>query len=98
MTVLFITRFGSRPMHLFGTVGTLSFLVGGGVAIWLIIQKLSAISKGTPFRDVTDQPLFYLALVAIIIGVQLFIAGFLGELISRNNPDRGRYDLSDEIK
>jgi len=97
MTILFITRFGQRPMHLFGTVGTLSFLAGGLVTIWLIAQKLIAISNNTDFRNVTDQPLFYLALVAIIIGVQLFLAGFLGEIISRNNGKEKTYQIESEV-
>lgn len=95
LTIQFISRFGNRPMHLFGTIGTISFLLGGGVTIWLIVTKLLAIANGTKWRDITDQPLFYLALVAIIVGVQLFLAGFLGELLSRNNPNERRYIIEE---
>jgi len=97
LSVSFITRFGKRPMHLFGTIGTLSFLVGGGVSLWIIAEKLYKLANKMPARDVTEQPLFYLALVGLIIGVQLFLAGFLGELISRNSPDRNIYQISERI-
>jgi len=100
MTIQFITRFGERPMHLFGGVGTISFLAGGLVTLWLIAQKLLAIYNNTPIeqiRPVTDQPLFYLALTAIIIGVQLFVAGFIAELVSRNNPNQKQYNIEGNI-
>ena len=83
-SIMFVSKFGKKPMHLFGTMGFLSFLVGGIITIWLIIDKIMKMNSGEKFRQVTDQPLFYIALVAIIVGVQLFVAGFLGELISRN--------------
>lgn len=100
LTIQFITRFGARPMHLFGGVGTVSFIAGGLVTLWLIAQKLIAISNNTPIdqvRPVTDQPLFYLALTAIIIGVQLFVAGFIAELVSRNNPNQKQYNIETNI-
>ncbi len=100
MTIQFITRFGQRPMHLFGGVGTVSFIAGGLVTLWLIAKKIIAISNNTPIdqvRPVTDQPLFYLALTAIIIGVQLFLAGFIAELVSRNNPDQKQYNIDSNI-
>jgi hypothetical protein len=84
-------------MHFFGVVGTLMFLLGGGIAIWLIAYKLYCLSNGIIFRDVTSQPLFYIALVTIIIGVQLFLAGFLGELISRSSNERNKYFIDREI-
>jgi len=76
------------------------FLAGGGVTLWLIAQKLVAISRNTPIdqvRPVTDQPLFYLALTAIIIGVQLFLAGFVAELLSRSNPEKKQYLIDSNI-
>ncbi|MDR0420404.1 MAG: glycosyltransferase family 2 protein [Prevotellaceae bacterium] len=97
MTITFITKFGKKPMHFFGVVGTLMFLLGGGIAIWLIAYKLYCISNRIDFRDVTSQPLFYIALVTIIIGVQLFLAGFLGELVSRNSNERNKYFIDREI-
>ena len=90
-SVVFVSKFGKRPMHFFGLVGTLMFLLGGVIAIWLIVRKLYESSQGLPFRQVTDQPLFYIALLAVILGVVLFLAGFLGELIARNSSERNRY-------
>lgn len=97
LSILFVTRFGKRPMHLFGTIGIFSFLFGGTVTIWLIAEKLYKISTGIKPRDVVDQPLFYLALVSIIVGVQLFLAGFLGELITRNSSERNNYLIKEQI-
>lgn len=90
-SVVFVSKFGKRPMHFFGLIGTLMFLLGGGIAIWLIARKLYESSQGLPFRQVTDQPLFYIALLAVVLGVVLFLAGFLGELIARNSSERNRY-------
>lgn len=90
-SVVFVSKFGKRPMHFFGLIGTLMFLVGGVIAVWLIVRKLYASSEGLPFRQVTDQPLFYIALLAVILGVVLFLAGFLGELVARNSSERNRY-------
>jgi glycosyltransferase involved in cell wall biosynthesis len=98
LSILFVTRFGKRPMHLFGTIGTFSFLFGGAVTVWLIAEKLYKISTGIKPRDVVDQPLFYLALVSIIVGVQLFLAGFLGELITRNSSERNNYLIKETIR
>ena len=96
-SIMFVSKFGKKPMHLFGTMGFLSFLVGGIITIWLIIDKLMKMNSGEKFRQVTDQPLFYIALVAIIVGVQLFVAGFLGELISRNSPNRNDYQVDKRV-
>jgi glycosyltransferase involved in cell wall biosynthesis len=90
-TVSFVSKFGKRPMHLFGTLGTLMFIAGGGIAIWLIGSKLYAQFNYLKYRVVTEQPLFYIALVMAVVGVQLFVAGFLGELISRSSLDRNNY-------
>jgi len=96
-SIMFVSKFGKKPMHLFGTMGFLSFLVGGFLTIWLIIDKIMKMNSGEKFRQVTDQPLFYIALIAIIVGVQLFVAGFLGELISRNSPNRNDYQVDKRV-
>jgi len=97
LTVLFITRFGKSPMYIFGGSGTVMFVAGGAIAVYLIGRKLILQSHGLPVRGVADQPLFFLALVMAIVGVQFFIAGFLGELIGRASPDRNRYLIDDKI-
>ena len=97
LSVMFVTRFGKKPMRLFGTLGFLSFLIGGIITLWLIIDKLIKMDSGHKFRQVTDQPLFYIALVAIIIGVVLFVGGFIAELISRNSTDRNNYQVDKRI-
>ena len=93
----FLTRFGKRPMHFFGYSGLLMFFIGFVMTIWIIAAKLVNQSRDLSFRQVTDQPLFYLALVAVILGVMLFLAGFLGEMISRSSSDRNRYNIKDEL-
>jgi len=98
LSVLFITKFGKKPMHFFGVWGTLMFLVGGIITIWIIVEKIYKLFYDLPIREVVDQPLFYIALILIVIGVQLFLAGFLGELISRSSSDRNKYLISETIK
>lgn len=93
----FLTKFGKRPMHFFGYTGLLMFLVGFVLTVWVIVDKLVSQANGLSFRPVTDQPLFYLALVAVVIGVMLFLAGFLGEMVSRSSSDRNRYNVKDEL-
>lgn len=85
MSITFVSKFRTRPMHFFGSMGMLSFLLGLGTAVWLIVEKLIGLSNKLIVREVTDQPLFYLSLVALICGVQLFLAGFLGEMIHLNS-------------
>ena len=87
-TITFITRFGKKPMHFFGLLGTLSFMLGFGIAFWLIINKLF-INTGSVL--VADRTEFYIALAAMIIGTQLFLAGFIAELIGRNSSNRNTY-------
>jgi len=96
-SVLFITKFGKKPMHFFGLWGTLMFIFGGGIVIWIIAEKLYKLAYHLPLRDVTNQPLFYIALLMIVIGVQLFLAGFIGELISRSSSDRNSYLIKEDI-
>ena len=93
----FLTKFGKRPMHFFGYSGLLMFFVGFVLTVWVIADKLVSQANGLSFRPVTDQPLFYLALVAVVIGVMLFLAGFLGEMVSRSSSDRNRYNIKDEL-
>ncbi|MGM9736755.1 MAG: glycosyltransferase family 2 protein [Candidatus Cryptobacteroides sp.] len=97
LSLWFLSTFGKKPMHFFGFTGLLTFLVGGIIAIWLIIAKLVNQAHGLKFRPVTDQPLFYLALVALIIGVMLFLAGFICEMISRNSNDRNHYNIRESL-
>lgn len=97
ISVLFMSHFGRSPMYFFGGLGTLMFLFGGGTAVWIIAAKLWKQMHDLPLRAVTDQPLFYLALVAAVLGVQLFLAGFLGELINRNATDRNKYLIDKEL-
>ena len=97
MSITFVSKFGKRPMHVFGFLGTLSFLFGGAVSLFLICEKVYKSFNAIPTRDVTDKPLFYLALVAMIIGTQLFLAGFVGELISRNSINRNQYLIEKRI-
>ena len=91
MTLTFTKRFGKQPMHFFGLWGSVSFLLGLIIVIALIAKELILMHQGEIFRQVTDQPLFYLALLAVVIGCQLFLAGFIGELISNSNPKRDKY-------
>ncbi len=97
ITVSFLSRFGRHPMYLFGSLGTIMFLGGGITAVWLIVEKLVKQARGLPLRIVADQPMFYIALVTLILGVMLFLTGFLGELINRNAPDRNKYSKDKTI-
>jgi glycosyltransferase involved in cell wall biosynthesis len=99
LSITFTSRFGKKPMHFFGVCGTIAFLIGFGITIALIVQKLILMSnQAAYFRQVTDQPLFYLAIFAMIVGTQLFLAGFLGEMISRNATDKNHYIIETTTK
>ncbi len=92
MSITFVGRYGKRPMHLFGTLGVLSFFIGFLILFYLTISKL--------FFDVigiADRPLFYFGIMTIIVGTQLFVAGFLGELIARNGADRNQYNIGEKV-
>jgi hypothetical protein len=91
-SIMFVGKFRKNPMHFFGLWGTLSFLFGFIVFLYLTVTKFFLDQTG-----MTDRPLFYIALVAMIIGTQLFLAGFLGELISRNGPERNHYLIEELI-
>ncbi|GAB3830050.1 glycosyltransferase family 2 protein [Pontibacter rugosus] len=95
LSITFVSRFKKRPMHFFGSMGTLMFVVGLGITIWLIAQKMLGIYMGGRVRDIVDQPLFFLALVTVILGVQLFLAGFLAEMISMASNKRNEYLIRD---
>ena len=97
ISLWFLSRFGKKPMHFFGFTGILMFFLGGAMTIWVIAEKLIQQSNGLAFRPVTEQPLFYLALVAVLLGFQMFLTGFLGELISRNSQERNRYNIKEEF-
>jgi len=94
ISVIFVTRFKKKPMHFFGLWGTISFVLGAGITLFVIGDKIYRLSNQLPVRDIVDQPLFFLALVALIVGVQLFLAGFLAELILRVDPSRNDVDIS----
>jgi len=97
LSIFFVGKFAKRPMHFFGTMGVLSFLTGLIITVWLIAEKLIDIANNIKYRNVTDQPLFYIALVAIVVGFQLFLTGFIAELVSRNAPERNSYQIEKTI-
>ena len=97
ISLWFLSTFGKKPMHFFGFTGILMFLAGGFLAAWVIIEKLIQQAQGLIYRPVTDQPLFYLALLAVVLGFQLFLAGFICEMISRNSSERNQYKIREEI-
>ena len=97
MSLWFLSRFGGKPMHFFGASGILMFLIGFIMTIWIIAAKLVHQANGLKFRAVTDQPLFYLALLALVLGVLLFLAGFLGEMISRTAQNRNQYQIKQRL-
>ena len=97
LSITFITRFSKKPMHLFGALGTLLFIIGFCSALWIGVDKLICLSEGIPARLITDNPYFYIALVAMILGTQLFLAGFVAELVSRSATDRNVYLIEKEL-
>ncbi|MEP5612155.1 MAG: glycosyltransferase family 2 protein [Cyclobacteriaceae bacterium] len=98
LSVTFVSRFKKKPMHFFGTIGLLSFLTGFFITAWVIGEKLYRQFNSLPRRDVVDQPLFFLALVALIVGVQLFLAGFLAEMMIQLRSKKDEYLISDTSK
>lgn len=97
MTLWFLNRFGRKPMHIFGLWGSLMFLAGFVAVILVGAMKLYDMHHGNPYRLVTESPYFYISLTMMILGTLLFLAGFLGELISRNSPERNHYRIEEEI-
>lgn len=96
LSITFVSKFKKSPMHFFGTMGTLSFIFGFFMTIYIIAKKFYEINQHLPVREITDQPLFFLALVALIVGVQLFLAGFIGEMITMNSPKKLEYIVEEE--
>jgi hypothetical protein len=98
LSITFVSKFRKRPMHFFGSMGSLSFIFGLAVAVGLVLDKAYAIHNRLPYRNATDHPFFYFAIVAIIVGVQLFLAGFLAELITTmNNKRTDEYLISEKV-
>ena len=97
ISLWFLSRFGKKPMHFFGFTGILMFLAGAVLTVWVIAEKLIQQAQGLIYRPVTDQPLFYLALLAVVLGFQLFLAGFICEMVSRNSQERNKYNIKEEF-
>ncbi|MEN9919984.1 MAG: hypothetical protein RL662_2420 [Bacteroidota bacterium] len=97
LTLWFLSKFGRKPMHFFGLLGSIMFLFGLASVIWVGASKMYAMTVGLPYRLVTDSPYFFMALTSMILGTQLFLAGFIGELISRNSTERNNYKIEDEL-
>ena len=98
ISLWFLSTFGKKPMHFFGFTGLVMFIVGGFMTVWVIAEKLIQQGRGLNFRPVTEQPRFYLALLAGILGIQRFLAGFICEMISRNSSERNSYKIREEIR
>ena len=97
ISLWFLSKFGVKPMHIFGFLGSLMFIFGFFAVVAVGAHKLYAMYSGQPYILVTDSPYFYLALTTMILGTQLFLAGFLGELIARNSPERNKYQIEKEL-
>lgn len=97
LTLWFLSKFGKKPMHFFGVLGTLMFLIGFVAILIVGGWKIYSMNHGMPYRLVTDSPYFYIALTSMILGTQLFLTGFIGELISRNSVERNDYKIEEEI-
>jgi hypothetical protein len=97
ISLWFLSSFGLKPMHVFGFIGTLMFFVGFLAAAALGVDKLWCVAHDIPQRLITDSPYFYIALTTMIMGTQLFLTGFLGEMISRNAPERNNYQIAEQI-
>ena len=98
LSIMFVSNFRRRPMHLFGFLGAVVFMIGFAITVGVIGEKIYSIYNNIPiYREVTAQPLFYLALVCIILGTQLFLAGFIGEMVARNAPDKNQYIVDKRI-
>ncbi|WP_430907378.1 glycosyltransferase family 2 protein [Maribacter sp. 2-571] len=95
ITIWFVSKFGKRPMHLFGAWGVVMFIIGFGFSVYLGIDKLFINKTG---RLITDRPQFFIALTAMLLGTQLFLAGFLGEIVIRSKTNGNRYSIAEEIE
>lgn len=97
ISVSFVNRYKKKPMHFFGLLGTISFFSGFIITLWLVFDKVYGLYQGLKVREITEQPLFFLALVALIVGVQLFLSGFVAEMMTSNNSRKADYNISDQI-
>jgi len=97
LTVTFVTRFGKKPMHLFGVIGTIMFFIGFIIFGGIVGSKFYALVNNIPAKNIAQMSSFYIALTSMVIGVQLFLAGFISELISRNSNDRNNYHIEKEV-
>ena len=97
MSLWFLGKFSKKPMHFFGATGLLTFLAGGIMALWIIVRKLIYQAQGLNFRHITDQPLFYLSLVMVVIGCMFFCTGFICEMVSRNSTRRNEYNIKERL-
>ncbi|NOU61191.1 glycosyltransferase family 2 protein [Marinifilum caeruleilacunae] len=97
LSITFISKFGKKPMHFFGLLGTLMFFIGFFASAWIGFQKIYSLSQGVKAPLVTDSPYFYIALATMIIGTQLFLTGFVAELVSRSSSERNTYQIEKEI-
>ena len=97
LTLWFLNNFGKKPMHVFGFLGSIMFLIGFIAVVCIGVDKLYALTNGIPQRLITDSPYFFIALTTMLLGSQFFLAGFLGDLIARQNPNRNDYQIEKEI-
>jgi glycosyltransferase involved in cell wall biosynthesis len=97
MTLWFLNKFGLKPMHFFGLIGSAIFIIGLLAVLYIGGHKLYMLAQGCPGQLVTDSPYFYIALTCMLLGSQFFLAGFVGELVSRNAPERNKYDVAEKI-
>ena len=97
LTITFVTRFGKKPMHFFGIVGTIMFMIGFSIFGYIVVEKLYAIFNSISAKNIAEMSVFYIALTSMVIGVQLFLAGFISEMISRNANDRNNYQIEKEV-
>ena len=97
LTITFVTRFGKKPMHFFGILGTIMFMIGFSIFGYIVVEKLYAIVNNVSAKNIAETSIFYIALTSMIIGVQLFLAGFISEMISRNSNDRNNYQIEKEV-
>ncbi len=97
LTITFVTRFGKKPMHFFGVIGTIMFLLGFSIFGYIVVEKIYALSNNISAKNIADLSIFYIALTSMIIGVQLFLAGFISEMISRSSNGRNNYQIEKEV-
>ena len=97
ISLWFLSKFGVQPMHIFGFLGSLMFIFGFIAVVMIGAHKLYAMYTGLPYSLITESPYFYLALTTMILGTQLFLAGFLGEMLARNAPERNKYNIEKEL-